>query len=132
MQVEFEFISKHNLDYANYRLTFGPFWSVSNNFIYSVWFGLLQSTLVFSVQFGLLCPTLVQLGPYGLLQSIQCNSVYLVHLDHFTQFWSIQSSLVLFGAFRSIPSTSVHSVHFGLFGPSSLSLITSVQFGVPT
>ena len=42
-KLEFEFISKHNIDYANYRSTFDPFWSISVHSTYSVQFSPLWS-----------------------------------------------------------------------------------------
>lgn len=78
---EFEFISKHNLSYVNYRLTFCPFWYVWSN---SVHFGpikSIQSTSVHLVHFGLFWSNSVHLVLFGPLRSIL---VYLVHSVHFS------------------------------------------------
>ena len=120
---EFEFISRHNLGYANYILVFDLFQSILVHFIYLVWFYLFQSN---SVHLDLIRSTSVQLG---LLCSIQSN---LVHLVHFGLFQSIRCYLVnlyLLGPLRSIPFNSIHSVYFSPFGPWWSNMVHLVQFG---
>ena len=99
-----QFISKHNLCYANHKMTFSPFYFGPLH-----QFGLVRSALLHfgqfwsnSVHFNSIrsvCSTAVQFGPFGQfspLQSIRSNLIHTVHLGLFSPIWP----------------TSIYSVHF--------------------
>ena len=70
---EFEFLSKHNFGYANYRSVFNPFWFTSfiqSTLVHFNSIRSIQSTWVNSIQFGLLRSFFVYFGLFLLIRSI--------------------------------------------------------------